>query len=353
MEKVITGAIDSYDIKKIKAFVERGFRETGLTVSGRVLLKPNLLCGRTPDRAVTTHPTFVAAVIEFLKDYSCTVYLGDSPGHESLERVLKIGQYTAMLKHLGVSLVPFTKKIARRIKGVSPYHEFVFGEDPDQYNHIINLPKLKTHVMMGMTLAVKNTFGFVRGFGKGRWHMRAGSDETLFASILVDIHRLVNPSVSILDGILGMSGNGPSNGTPANLGIIAFSRDAMALDDVIEKYLCPDSYHPLTDCLKANGLLGEYEVIDLGTPPAPPSFPMPDTCATDGLVPAPVKRLIREIIIKKPKLAKKNCQLCGVCARVCPARAIKIEDKSLKFDYVRCIRCYCCQEMCPHNAIKV
>ncbi len=352
MEKIVAGPIDSYDPPKIKTFIEEGFRETGISIKGRVLVKPNLLSGKAPERAVTTHPLFLSALIELLKDNSCTVFLGDSPGYESLERVLKIGQYTDMLRHLGVKVVPFTKEVPKRIDGVSPYHEFLFGEDPGHYDHVVNVAKLKTHGMMGITLAVKNTFGFVRGFAKGRWHLRAGVDRSLFASILVDIHRIAAPTVSILDGILAMSGNGPSNGTPVNLGISAVARDAIALDDFIEQHLCPRSDHPVTDCARTNGLLGPYEVIDLGLPPAP-HFPMPESCATDWNIPSPVKRILRGIMVRKPKANAKNCQLCGICTTVCPAHALSIRNDTLQFDYTACIRCYCCQEMCPHDAIKV
>ncbi|MBP1749104.1 MAG: hypothetical protein H6Q52_1643 [Deltaproteobacteria bacterium] len=353
MEKVIAGPIDSYDTQKIKAFIEKGLRETGLAIAGRVLVKPNLLSGKVPDRAVTTHPVFLEALIELLKDYSCSVYLGDSPGYESLERVLRIGQYTDILERFGVHITPFTNEIVKRIDGVSPYREFLFGEDPDRYDHVINVPKLKTHGMMGMTLAVKNTYGFIRGFAKGRWHLRAGTDKSLFASILVDIHRIAAPRVSVLDGILGMSGDGPSNGTPVDLGLIALSPSAAALDDFIEQRLCPQAFHPVTECARVNGLLEPYEVIDLGIPPVPAFFPMPRSCAADWNIPSPIKRVLRNIMVKKPKPDRRNCQLCGICAKVCPAQAIEIRNDTLQFNYSACIRCYCCQEMCPHDAIRV
>lgn len=353
MEKVIAGQIEAYDTQKIKTFIEKGFRETGLAISGRILIKPNLLSGKLPDRAVTTHPVFLAGLIELLKDCSCTVYLGDSPGYESLERVLRTGQYTDMLDRLGVHITPFTGEFVKRIDGVSPYREFLFGEDPDRYDHILNVPKLKTHGMMGMTLAVKNTFGFIRGFTKGRWHLRAGTDKSLFASILVDIHRIVSPSISIIDGILGMSGDGPSNGTPVHLGLVALARNAISLDDFIEQRLCPELFHPVTECARANGLLKPYEVVDIGMAPVPPSFPMPKSCAADWNMPSLVKKLLRNIMVRKPKQNRKNCELCGICVKVCPAKAIHIEDDILQFDYAACIRCYCCQEMCPHDAIRV
>ncbi len=353
MEKVIAGRVDAYDAEKIKAFIEKGLQETGLSISGRVLVKPNLLTGKSPARAVTTHPEFLSALIELLKDYSCIVHLGDSPGYESLERVLRIGQYSSMLERLGVRVTPFTREIVKKTEGVSPYHEFLFGEDPEHYDHVINVPKLKTHGMMGMTLAVKNTYGFIRGFAKGRWHLRAGTDKSLFAAILIDIHRIAAPSVNILDGILGMSGDGPSNGTPVGLGLAAISRNAFCLDDFIERQLCPDAFHPITDCARTNGLLEPYKVIDYGIPSIPALFPMPHSCATDWNIPSPIKRVLRNIVVRKPKTVKRNCQLCGICAKVCPTGAIELRKETVHFNYSVCIRCYCCQEMCPHDAIRI
>lgn len=354
MIKVIAGGADSYDTESLKTFFEKGLQDIGLEFAGRsVLIKPNLLGGKPPERAVTTHPLFLRALIELLKDASCTVSLGDSPGYEPLERVLKTGGYLDMLRDLGVHITPFTREVVRHIDGISPYRQFLFGEDPDRFDLVVNVPKLKTHGMMGMTLGVKNTFGFVRGFEKGRWHLRAGRDRDLFASIIVDIHRIVSPAVTILDGVVGMCGDGPTSGTPVRCGIVALSRSAFALDAFVERRLCPaNASLPVTACAMQKGYLDTYEVVDLGLP-SPVEFVMPRTCDTDWNVPAPVKKLLRSVLVKKPKAVRKICQLCGVCARVCPAGAIRVREKTLEFDYSACIRCYCCQEMCPHGAIKV
>lgn len=350
---MVAGRSDSYDPREIKSFLEGAFSRIDLDISARsVLVKPNLLASKAPDRAVTTHPDFLRALIELLVDHSCTVCLGDSPGYESLDRVLRNGGYADMLRELAVQVVPFTKEAVKRGSGISPYRDFLFGEDPDRYEVVINVPKLKTHSMMGMTLGVKNTFGFIRGFAKGRWHLRAGRDRDLFASILVDIHRLVSPTVTVLDGVVGMCGDGPSNGDPVTCGIVAVSRDAFALDAFIEGRLCPGVILPITACAARHGLIPPYEVIDLGSPPAPARFPMPRTCDTDWNLPRPVKRLLRNLLTKKPKADPGTCRLCGICAEVCPADAIHLGERFPLFDYQACIRCYCCQEMCPHGAIR-
>ena len=354
MEKVIAGGIDSYDTIKLKSLLEKGFREIGLDVNRRkILVKPNLLAGKPPNRAVTTHPLFLRALIELLNERSCTVCLGDSPGYEPLERVLRKGGYLDMLRELGVHVIPFTREVAKKGGGISPYRDFLFGEDPDAYDLVINVPKLKTHGMMGMTLGVKNTFGFVRGFAKGRWHLRAGRDRDLFASIIVDIHRIVSPSVTILDGILGMCGDGPSSGNAVTCGIVALSRSAFALDAFIQSRMCPGVSLPLSACAERYHLLPQYTVIDLGLPPPPSSFAMPRACDADWSLPPPLKILLRNVFLKKPRADLKACRLCGICAKICPAGAIRLGEKAPLFSYSACIRCYCCQEMCPHEAIRV
>ena len=120
--------------------------------------------------------------------------------------------------------------------------------------------------MMGMTLGVKNTFGFIHAFEKAKWHFRAGQDRSLFASILIDIHRIVKPSVTILDGIIGMDGDGPSSGRPRNLGILGVSKNAFILDDCIEKLVHLPYPTPITHLAGKHGLLPDYEITGSNIP---------------------------------------------------------------------------------------
>lgn len=345
-----------YNVTDIKKFLESSARSIGLDrqlYHKKVLLKPNLVMGKAPHKAVNTHPKIVQAVAEFLFERSCDVYIGDSPGYESTERALKASGILDVADAMGLKVVSFNKTITkRREHGISPYQFFTLGEDPSLYDAIVNLPKLKTHGMMGLTLGVKNMFGFIHSFEKARWHLRAGQDRALFASILIDIYRLVNPTLTILDGIVAMDRDGPSNGRSRSVGVIGISTDAFALDHYIEKILGLPAPLPITRKALDHDLVGAYEIHADGIP-AIKDFEIPDMVDTDWTLPAFVKKILRKIFVKKPRLKKDLCKSCAICCRVCPAGALALIEKTPKFDYEKCIRCYCCQEMCPEGAIVV
>jgi len=354
MEKVIIDLCYEYDKNTLKELFNNAFKIIGFKPhTSKILLKPNLLNSKSPDKAVTTHPVFIQAIAEVLRDFSCHVYIGDSPGYESLQKVLKNTGIIKIIEEIGLKTVSFNKRVMKKYEGISPYKRFVLGEDPLNYDLIINMPKLKTHTMMGMTLGVKNTFGFIHSLDKARWHLRAGQDRLLFASILIDIHRIVNPSLTILDGILGMDGDGPSNGRVRNFGIVAISQNAFHLDEAIERFIGIDTSLPITTLARKNGFIKSYEVIGRSTGYIK-DFMMPETMATDWNLPVPIKGILKRAFIKKPKILKALCKQCNVCVNACPAGALSPSPHSKPvFDYKKCIRCYCCQEMCPEGAIKV
>jgi len=353
VSKIVAGRCDRYDPVELRRFLDRAFTDVGLVFDHcTVLLKPNLLSGKSPHKAVNTHPQFVKVLGEIFLEKSCEVYVGDSPGYESTEKALRNSGIMGAVRELGLKIASFDKRVVKKSHGISPYREFVFGEDPASFDLIVNLPKLKTHAMMGLTLGVKNMFGFVPRFEKAKWHLKAGREALLFAAILIDIYRLVNPSITILDGILAMDGDGPSSGRARELGIVAVSRDALELDAFVESCLALPSPLPLLRLALENGLVGEAEVIDLGMPPIR-DFVLPKTMDIGWNLPGAVHQTMKRLFVRKPRCAQDLCKRCGICTEVCPASAIRTDEEFPAFDYKKCIRCYCCQEMCPEAAIRV
>jgi uncharacterized protein (DUF362 family)/NAD-dependent dihydropyrimidine dehydrogenase PreA subunit len=353
VERVLIESQDSYEREALKGCLARIFAEIGIDLrQARVLLKPNLVIGRPPDKAVNTHPELIAALAELLKDYGCDISVGDSPGYESTAKALKNSGIGVIIKYFGLKVCRFDYNIVRRNYGISPYKEFVLGEDPSRYDLIANLPKLKTHAMMGLTLGVKNTFGFISGLEKARWHLRSGRDVRLFAAMLIDLHRIVSPHITILDGILAMEGDGPTHGRPRHLGIVAASRSAFALDQAIEELLGITVPLPLTSVAVENHLVDGYEIVTPGVP-AVKDFRFSKTMATDWGLPVYVKGVLRRAFLRTPKLKPDQCKGCFVCLEVCPAGVITRGEEGPRFDYSKCIRCFCCQEMCPEGAIRI
>lgn len=353
MPTIVAGRCDSYDVTLLKTFFTKALAEFGPSFSGlKVLLKPNLLSGKAPRKAVNTHPLFVDALAQVLQESGCTIFIGDSPGYESTERALEKSGIMAVARKRGLRIAPFNKKISKANAGISPYREFFLGEDPLDYDLIVNMPKLKGHVMMGITAGVKNTFGFIPSLDKARWHLRCGRDTELFASVLIDIHRVVRPALTVLDGITIMDGDGPASGRVRHGSLVALSDNAFSLDSFLERLLSAPLSLPISALARRHGLVPDPRIIDWGVPDLP-DFQFPGTMRVDWNLPSLVRQTARHIMVRKPKCIQRKCGLCRTCVDVCPAQALEIREDRLRFDYAKCIRCYCCQEMCPAGAITV
>ena len=357
MAKIILGKCDKYDVGLLREFLATSLADIDLPFHGRnVLLKPNLLSGKPPGKAVNTHPLFVQALAEVLLDGGCTVFVGDSPGYESTEKALEKSGIMDVVRDLRLGVAPFNKRVIKTNRGISPYRELCLGEDPLDYDIVMNLPKLKAHMMMGLTAGVKNCFGFVPHLDKAKWHLRCGTDKALFASLLVDIYFAVKPAVTILDGIVAMDSDGPSHGRPRDIGLVAVSNDALSLDSHLESMLCIPRPLPITAVARENGLLEDPTVIDRGAPRVS-DFRMPTTLVDDFALPSLLKGAAKVFLTKKPKCNRRKCTLCRTCVDVCPAGALSTSDagpasdRRLLFDHRKCIKCYCCAEMCPVGAI--
>lgn len=319
----------------------------------RVVLKPNLLGGAPPEKAMVTHPLVIRAVAEYVIEKGARPQISDSPATAEFEKVLKESGIIQALEGLPVDLLEFKKSVT--VETVKPFNKLEIAEDAVKADVLINLPKLKTHSQMLMTLAVKNLFGCVVGIKKPEWHFRAGIDRELFAKLLVLIYAAIKPGITILDGILAMEGQGPGrNGTPRELGILMASESAPAIDSAVCRVIGLQPRELLTNQICGElGLLPETLEID-GELPAVRDFKLPSrTPLVFG--PGVMHGFLRSHIAQRPVADKNICRGCGECWKYCPAHAISKSSKrgkKIAFDYDRCIRCYCCLEVCPHAALS-
>lgn len=314
----------------------------------RVLIKPNMLCAARPEDAVLTHPNLIRAAAEYVLQQGARPQIADSPAIGSFDKILKSNGTTEALQGLDVTCVPFQDVVEVDIG--RPYGRIEIARDAVEADIIINLPKLKTHKQMLLTLAVKNMFGCIIGFKKSQWHMRAGVDTVAFARLLVAIHQAVLPTVSILDGILALEGEGPGKaGRPRKIGVLMGSDNSFALDMAVCKMIgIPYANMPVLKVAGEDQLLPSWEID--GTLPPVHSFQLP---SAGHLIFGPVilQNFLRRHTLARPVCDQSLCRLCSKCRTICPARAIKEKIDKIEFDYKKCIRCYCCIEVCPCGAL--
>ena len=235
--KILLRKVGAYRPELIEIFVREAFSvfngKNPLFVMGdRVLLKPNLLRGFGPDRCVTTHPAIVGAVCRVLKDLGINrIDISDSPALGSLPAVAEKAGYGDLKKRYGVRLVPLTNPVPFDIEE-NIAHLKIAGSIRE-YDRIINLPKFKSHCQMTLTLSIKNLFGLIIGKRKPVLHCLVKNNKLTFGKMLIDIARHVAPCLTIMDGIIAMQENGPIDGSPYPLGLLAAGQDMTALDRVL------------------------------------------------------------------------------------------------------------------------
>jgi uncharacterized protein (DUF362 family) len=204
----------------------------------KIFLKPNLVTGVRRDGLACTNAEFVACVAEWFVDHGAVVSVADSPAFGRCSQVMNACGMTSALKGLPVARLDLVKKTRVVLKCGVPV---ALSTDILECDQLINLPKIKAHCQMLVSLAVKNLFGAVLGCQKALAHMRYGPSDNLFAALLVDLVSILPEGVTIVDGIVAMHKEGPVNGEAFHLGIAAAGRNPVALDTAILKILGIDA----------------------------------------------------------------------------------------------------------------
>ncbi|MCD6595289.1 DUF362 domain-containing protein [bacterium] len=359
MATVIFKRETDYDVGKIYdslvEMIEIGGLSDKIKYGERILLKPNLLAARTPDSAVTTHPAVVEAVAKIVLDYSAIPIIGDSPGGaiRGTQRVLKNTGMLKISEKLGIETISLEAKSAIQIK--LPDGKILhISKIINEVDGIINIAKLKTHSLVLMTLTVKNLYGLIPGFRKAEYH-KIYPTPPKFARLVAELYSAVkdNLKFSVLDGIVGMDGNGPSSGQAHKFGLLALSDNPPALDFEIENIAGLKSHSPIMKELIKRNLVPQYEVKWLGEKIENfKNFKIPSNWYL-YLAPAFLTKFLGKLVQVAPDVVDSKCIHCGDCMHSCPVDAITmiIEKTSPKFDYSKCIRCLCCHEICPTKAI--
>ena len=354
-----------------KAVADMGGMERFVRPGERILLKANLLRPAPPESAICTHPAVIGAIAAMVQEAGGTAWIADSPGgalqKESVLRglyektgVAQAAQQVGAQLCLDASsrLVDLPEgKVLRQAEIISP----VLDADG-----IFDLCKMKTHVFMGMTGAVKNSFGIIPGLTKVGFH-GSHPDKAQFAQVLLDLIGFMNPRLSVMDGILAMDGEGPgASGTPRPVGLLLLADNPLALDVIAGEIMgLPRSSNPILLAAEARGLSPtRWEEIELVGARLEdlriPDYKFPANVRGNlmeflGPLAGPAGKLCKRVLSQTPKIRTDACVGCGICKSACPGKAISMDAPGGKarIDPRACIHCYCCHELCPQKAVAL
>ena len=359
--KVAVERAENYQIENVDRAINNavdfiGGWEKYIKKGDKVLIKPNLLTAALPQKAVTTHPEVVRSVIKAVKKLGAKPFVADSPG---VSNVKKTAEKTGILQVCQEEETPFIfwekSKIYPCREGKFVKH-FELADTISDFDKIISVAKMKTHVFMGVTGAVKNLFGCIVGTNKARFHLRMQKHAD-FAHVMVDLYYTVKPTLNIIDGISGMEGQGPMSGDIVNPKLVIVSEDGFAADLVMADKMGFNAENmPIAAAAieeQRSVHLKDIEVVGSGKD-IKFAFKRPHTYESmqDTYVPKFILKLGQNQLTSKPVI-NKNCVGCRRCEHHCPPKAINIKAQRAVIDYHKCIRCYCCQELCEHQAVDL
>lgn len=332
----------------------------------RVAIKANLVSGAKPDKAVTTHPTLLAALTRLLTERGASVVIGDSPGNLFNAAVLNRVYSVSALQEAedaGAELNrDFSVKEAYD-KAAVQAKQFSYTAWLDGADAIINFCKLKSHGMMTLSAAAKNMFGTVPGTMKPEYHYRFPNPND-FADMILDLDEHFKPVLNICDAVVAMEGNGPTQGSPKHVGALFASKNPHCLDVLaatvigldpmevptiqagVRRGFCPKTASELTVFGDYKPFLQtEFELIHNRN-----SILFVNGKTVFGRT---VQRAMNACLASRPRVRRRACVGCGKCRDVCPAHTITIRKNVAVIDRKGCIKCFCCQEFCPVGAMRV
>ncbi|MBQ3279844.1 MAG: DUF362 domain-containing protein [Clostridia bacterium] len=339
------------------------FVHPGMTVG----IKVNLVSAMKPESAATVHPSVVCAIVRLLRERGAEAVIGDSPGGIYAAPYLKVVYDVCGMRKaeaFGAKLNDDFSQEEVTFPDAVRAKQFPYTAWLGKADAVIDLCKLKTHGMMGLTCAVKNFFGTIPGTKKPEFHYRFPRAED-FANMLVDLYEYSKPRLCICDAVVGMEGNGPTQGTPRKIGCLLAGTNGHMLDAVAAGLIGLGIQDvPTLRAAAERGLVPE-DTAGISVCGDPSRFAVPDFKTVQaqssvffqifgsGIPGKAADFVASRILTPFPKLDPTACVGCGKCAQVCPAKAIKLQDGKPKIKRSVCIHCFCCQEFCPKGAMRV
>lgn len=213
----------------------------------QVLIKINFICEKTWDTGATTDPIVVDAIIKKLADLPVKVYVVESDA--TITNATSAYETTGMKEVCERNGVEFLnlRHVKERVKLLVPDGEVLRSITVPRIvteSAVISAAKLKTHAQAGVTLGMKNMFGLLPDKFKGKYHLKG------ISKVIVDINRVLKPAFTVIDGFVGMEGEGPIYGAPVQMDVIIAGTDVVATDATACRIMGIDP-HEIKHVLKA------------------------------------------------------------------------------------------------------
>lgn len=360
MSKVALYHCDTVDQipQRLQAIIEAlgAERVSALFQEKKILLKPNVCIDHPPEKGTTTHPAVLDAAIALAKDLGAgTIIVGDGAAVGVKGHIFERTGIKAVCEKHGVELRDFNREQGRQvqIEDALALGEATIAQTYFEVDTVVNLPVFKTNMLFWISGALKNMKGLLVGMEKHKPHYLG------VPQCVADLNRMVRQDLVIMDGIVGMMGNGPTAGKPANTRLLIGGFDPVAVDAVAARLMgFNPAKVPMIHLAEKVGVgSGQSEI--LGDPIS--SFKLrleKPTVAKNRLMGALVDLGGRFFFRKMGEASRmvvdaQKCTLCGRCQTMCPFGAITITDKTVQVDASKCEFCLCCTEVCKTEAIHL
>ncbi len=351
--------VNAPDAASIAPALLRGIDLIGWSpASGKTyLLKPNMLNSKTSDDGVTTDPRLVQAAISLIQKTGPPPFVGDSPGNAYPGKAKIVFKKTGMMNAItsqGAQYLDFEDMPPEVVNLNGELVKSIGIAKPILDYRVINMPKLKTHVQALMTGSVKNiVMGSIQGSGKGAIH-KIGRTPEKFGKALIDVYSALKPVIdlNIMDAIVCMEGNGPSNGLPKKVNRLIIGADAVAVDMVafmmagVDPVRVPHIREAVSRSLGPRSL---DEIDVLGDSPTTVKFKLPSSILSSITL---YGHAIIDRFGASISFNHSQCIKCGECRGICPTKAISLSPYP-EVDDSKCITCYSCHEVCEHDAVRI
>ncbi len=193
----------------------------------KVLIKVNFIVEKTWDTGATTDPIVVEAIIKKLEALPVKVYVVESDATmTNADKAFEATGMKDMCSRNGVEWINL-RYVEDKVELAVPNGEVLKSITVPRLvteSAVISAAKLKTHVDTGVTLGMKNMFGLLPDKFKGKYHLKG------ISKVVVDINTVLRPALTVIDGFVGMEGQGPIDGTPVQMNLIIAGTDAVATD---------------------------------------------------------------------------------------------------------------------------